>query len=141
VTPGELHLAVIAHANAIAAGAIISVDVMASSRTAVVDAPLHLLFDPSVLEFVDATPGDFLTLGGSSVVFLANGTTVPGEVAVAAGRVEREHGASGDGLLCRVRFRGISAGTTTVVVSEAHGWGTAGEALTVLAGRTDVVVR
>jgi hypothetical protein len=141
VTPGELRLAVVAPAKAIAAGAIISVDVMASSRSPVVDAPLHLVFDPSVLEFVDGTPGDFLAQRGSSIVFLADGTTVPGDVAVAAGRTEREHGASGDGLLCRVRFRGIGAGTTAVVVSEAKGWGAGGEALTVLAGRTDIVVR
>lgn len=141
VTSGQLRLAVVAPSKAIAAGAIVSVDVMASSKSEVVDAPLHLLFDPNVLEFVDGTPGDFLTRGGSSIVFLADGTSVPGDVAVAAGRVEREHGASGNGLLCRVRFRGIGAGTTAVIVSEAKVWGAGGEALTVLGGRTDVVVR
>ena len=141
VSSGELRLAVVAPSKAIAAGAIVSVDVIASSKSAVIDAPLHLFFDPSVLEFVDGTPGDFLTQGGSSVVFLADGTSVPGDVAVAAGRVEREHGASGNGLLCRVRFRGIGAGMTSVVVSEAKGWGADGEALTILAGRADVIVR
>jgi hypothetical protein len=140
-TPGELRLAVVAQVQAIATGEIMSVDVMASSRSAVVDAPLHLLFDPSVLEFVDGTPGDFLTQGGSSIVFLADGTSRPGDVAVAAGRLEREHGASGAGLLCRVRFRGVGSGTTPIRVGEAKVWGTGGEALTVLAGRTDVVVR
>jgi hypothetical protein len=140
VTSGELRLVVVAPSKAIAAGAIVSVDVMASSKSPVVDAPLHLFFDPSVLEYVDGTPGNFLTQGGSSVVFLADGTSVPGDVAVAAGRVEREHGASGNGLLCRVRFRGIGAGTTSVVVSEAKGWGADGKALTILAGRADVVV-
>jgi hypothetical protein len=62
-------------------------------------------------------------------------------VAVAAGRVEREHGASGAGLLCRVRLRGVGAGTTTILVGDAKVWGTRGEALTVLAGNTSVVVR
>jgi hypothetical protein len=64
----------------------------------------------------------------------------PGDVAVAAGRVEREHGASGAGLQCRVRFRGVAAGTTPIRVGEAKVWDTGGEALTVLGGRTDVVV-
>jgi len=139
--PGELRLVVVAPVGVIAAGTIISVDVMASSSSAIVDAPLHLTFDPNVLEFVDGTPGDFLTQGGSSIVFLADGSSRPGDVAVAAGRVEREHGATGAGLLCRFRFRGVGAGTTPVLVGNAKVWGTRGEALTVLAGGTNVVVR
>jgi hypothetical protein len=138
--PGELRLAVVVPVQAIATGEILSVDVMASSGSAVVDAPLHLLFDPSVLEFVDGTPGDFLTQGGSSIVFFTDGTSRPGDVAVAAGRVEREHGASGAGLLCRLRFRAVGAGTSPIRVGEAKVWGTDGAALTVLGGRTDVVV-
>src|SRR5258706_8435 len=83
--PGELRLVVVAPVRVIAAGTIISVDVMASSSSAVVDAPLHLTFDPNVLEFVDGAPGDFLTQGGSGIVFLADGSSRPGDVAVAAG--------------------------------------------------------
>jgi hypothetical protein len=139
-TPGALRLVVVASVPVIAAGAIMAVDVMASSSAAVVDAPLHLTFDPNVLEFVDGTPGDFLTQGGSSIVFLADGRSRPGEVAVAAGRVERERGASGAGLLCRVRFRGVRAGATPVLVGDAKVWGVRGEELTVLAGGTNVVV-
>jgi hypothetical protein len=139
--PGELQLAVIASAPEIATGAIVTVDVMASSNSAVVDAPLHLTFDPSVVEFVDGTPGDFLAQGGSSVVFFADGRTRPGDVAVAAGRVERAVGASGAGLLCRVRFRGTGAGTTPVLVGRAKAWGVHGEELIVSGGGTTAVVR
>ena len=56
-TPGELQLLVVASASEIATGGIMTVDVMASSSTAVVDAPLHLTFDPNVVAFVDGTPG------------------------------------------------------------------------------------
>jgi len=139
-TPGELQLLVVASVSQITTGGIMTVDVMASSSTAVVDAPLHLTFDPNVVEFVDGTPGDFLTQGGSSIVFLADGRSRPGDVAVAAGRVEREQGASGAGLLCRVRFRGVGAGTTPVLVGQAKAWGTRGEELTVLSGGTNVAV-
>jgi hypothetical protein len=139
-TPGELQLVVVASASAIATGGIMTVDVMASSSTAVVDAPFNLTFDPNVVAFVDGVPGDFLTQGGSSVVFLADGRSRPGDVAVAAGRVEREQGARGAGLLCRVRFRGVGAGTTAVLVGQAKAWGTRGEELTVVAGGTNVAV-
>jgi len=140
-TPGELQLLVVASAAEIATGAILTVDVMASSSTAVVDAPLHLTFDPKVVEFVDGSPGDFLTKGGSSIVFFADGQSRPGDVAIAAGRVEREQGASGAGLLCRVRLRGVAVGATPVLVGRAKAWGARGEELTVVAGGTTVVVR
>lgn len=138
---GELQLLVVASANQVAAEELVTVDVMASSSAAVVDAPLHLSFDPQVLAFVDAAIGDFLTQGGSSVVFLADGQSRPGDVAIAAGRVSREQGASGSGLLCRVRFRGVRAGTTAVSVGQAKAWGTTGEVLTVRSSGTSVVVR
>ena len=139
-TPGELQLVVVASASEITTGGITTVDVMASSSTAVVYAPLHLTFDPNVVEFIDGATGDFLTQGGSSVVFLADGRSRPGDVAIATGRVERENGARGAGLLCRVRFRGISSGTTPVLVGQAKAWGTRGEELTVLRGGTNVSV-
>jgi len=141
VPEGELQLLVVASAAEVAAGEVVTVDVMALASSAVVDAPLHLTFDPNVLEYVDGVPGDFLTHGGSSVVFLADGRTRPGDVAIAAGRVVREQGASGAGLLCRVRFRAVGAGASPVVVGQAHAWGAAGESLTVLSTGTTVVVR
>jgi len=138
---GELQLRVVASATEVAPGAVVTVDIIASSSTAVVDAPLHLTADPNVLEFVDGAPGDFLTQGGSSVVFLADGRSRPGDVAIAAGRVVREQGASGSGLLCRVRYRGVGVGASPVAVGQAKAWGTAGEELTVRSVGTNVVVR
>jgi hypothetical protein len=131
---------VVASAPEVATGGIAVVDVMASSSTAVVDAPLHLTFDPTIVAFVDGVPGDFLTQGGSSVVFFADGLSRPGDVAVAAGRVERVEGASGSGLLCRVRFRGLRAGATPVLVGQAKAWGSRGEPLAVTTEGTTVVV-
>lgn len=138
---GELQLLVVASAAQVAVGEVMTVDVMASSSTAVVDAPLHLTFDPNVVEFVDGVPGDFLTQGGSSVVFLADGRGRPGDVAIAAGRVTREQGASGSGLLCRVRLRGVGAGASPIRVAQAKAWDTAGEPLTVRSTGTAVTVR
>ncbi len=140
-TRRELQLAVVPSSPEIAAGGIVTVDVMASSDTAVLDAPLHLSFDPNVLAYLDGAPVDFLTQGGSSVVFLADGATRPGDVAVAAGRVDRSQGATGSGLLCRVRLRAIAAGTTPVIVAQAKAWGVHGEELTVLPGGSTVSVR
>jgi len=137
---GELQLIVVASAPSIATGAVVTVDVLATSNAAVLDAPLHLTFDPGVVEFVDGAPGDFLTQGGSSVVFFADGLSHPGDVAVAAGRVERGRGAVGSGLLCRIRFRGVAQGATSVAIGQAKAWGTRGEELAVAAAGTRVLV-
>jgi len=137
---GQLQLVVVASAPSVTTGGVVTVDVLAMSNVAVVDAPLHLSFDPAVLEFVDGVPGDFLTQGGSSVVFFADGRSRPGDVAVAAGRVDRAQGAAGSGLLCRVRFRGVGAGSTSLAVSQAKAWGTRGEELAVASAGTRVSV-
>jgi hypothetical protein len=138
---GELQLEVIASSPTIATGAVVTVDVLASSNAAVVDAPLHLSFDPRVVEYVDGAPGDFLTQGGSSLVFFADGSSRPGDVAVALGRVDRGQGAMGSGLLCRVRFRGVAAGTTAIAVGQAKAWGTRGEEFGIQTTGTNVVIR
>jgi hypothetical protein len=119
----------------------VTVDVMASSDTAVLDAPLHLSFDPNVMAYVDGAPGDFLSQGGSSIVFFADGSSRPGDIAVAAGRVDRQQGATGSGLLCRVRLRAVAPGTSPVTVAQAKAWGVHGEELNVLAGGTEAAVR
>jgi hypothetical protein len=137
---GELQLVVVASMPSIATGAVVTVDVMASSNAPVVDAPLHLNFDPTVVEFLDGVPGDFLTQGGSSIVFFADGRSRPGDVAIAAGRVERGQGAAGSGLLCRMRFRGHGPGSTSFAVGQAKAWGTRGEELAVSTAGTRVLV-
>ena len=131
----------VASAAEVASGEVVTVDVLAASSAAVIDAPLHLTFDPAIVEFVDAAPGDFLTQGGSSVVFLADGRSRPGDVAIAVGRVTREHGASGSGLLCRVRFRGVGAGASPVLVAQAKAWDSTGAVLVVRSTGTAVAVR
>ena len=93
------------------------------------------------MTYVDGAPGDFLTQGGSSLVFLADGLSRPGDVAIAVGRVDRASGARGAGLLCRVHLRAIAAGTTQVVVGRAQAWDANGDELTVQTGGMTVVVR
>lgn len=138
---GDLRLDLIASSPTVARGEIVTVDVVATTRSAIVDSPLHLTFDAEVLAYVDAAPGPFLTQGGSSVVFLADGATRPGDVALAVGRVDREAGASGSGLLCRVRLRGVGSGGSTVSVGAAQAWGVSSESVRVASRAASVTVQ
>ena len=86
-------------------------------------------------------PGEFLAGGGSSVVFLADGQTRTGDVALGLGRAERTQGATGRGILCRVRLRGLVAGETGVTVGQALAWDTAGREVTVLSSGASIAIR
>ena len=121
-------------------GGIVTVEVVLATATRIVDAPLHLAYDPTALRFLDASAGDFLSQDGGSLVFLANGTSRIGEVVIGIGRTDRSRGMSGSGTLCRVRFIGISAGAAAVRIGQAMAWTERGASLEVLLDSTKVII-
>ena len=139
--PGRLQLAIVPAPTTVPVGSVFTVDVIAAAAGSIDDAPFHLRFDPAVVEFVDGAPGEFLSQGGSSVVFLIDGSKVPGDVAVGIGRTERETGATGTGLLCRIRLRGVARGDTALAVVSAKAWDAHGEAVPVEANEGMASVR
>ncbi len=117
-----------------------TVTVLAASASRVVDAPLHLIYDPERLRFADASEGDFLGRDGTGTVFLVNGHSRPGDVVVGIGRSNRSSGATGSGVLCRIRFEVLARGVTRVTVGDAMAWGDDGAPLAVSGGSIDLSV-
>ena len=111
-----------------------TITVRATSASGVVDAPLHLTYDPALLRFADASEGDYLKGDGTGTVFLVNGLSRPGDVVIGIGRSNRSVGATGSGTLCRVRFEVIGRGATRVLIGEAMAWGDDGALLAVSGG-------
>jgi hypothetical protein len=122
-------------------GEVVIVDVVAASEVAILDAPLHLRFDPSILEFVDASAGGFLTADGSSVVFLVNADSRPGEVSIGIGRTDRGAGASGDGVLCRIRLMARSVGVSPLRIERAMAWAADGQSVSVVSAGSAIEVQ
>lgn len=120
--PGVLTVSLRAASGSVALGDVLVVDVIASAGVGIVDAPFRVSFDSRLLRFVDAAPGMFLSGGDSTVAFIADGSTVPGDVAVALGRTERSRGANGTGLLCRLRFAATATGKSFLSLREAMAW-------------------
>jgi len=118
----------------------VTVEIGAATSTGVVDAPLHLLYDPARLRFVAATEGDFMNRDGASTVFLVNGQTRPGDVVIGIGRTDRSHGSGGHGTLCLVRFKVLASGATTVAIGSAMAWGADGRLLPVSTGAAEIQV-
>lgn len=121
-------------------GDILTVQVIAHAAVRVVDAPFDLAYDPDKLRFLDATPGEFLRQDAGQVVFLVNGTTRPGDVAVGIGRTDRKTGVSGTGVLARVHFACVAPGTATLTLSRALAWSDNGSLVPVTTGTTKVTV-
>jgi hypothetical protein len=121
-------------------GEVVLVDVEIMADSPVADAPFRLRYDPAVLEFVDATPGEFLSRGMSSVVFLADAAGRHGEIAIAIGRTERSTGAEGNGLLCRIRLQATAPGRSDLVLLDPMVWNTDGSRADVTVTGSQVVV-
>lgn len=117
-----------------------TIDVVASSASPVLDAPFHLVFDATRLAFVDATAGDFLASGGGHVVFLANGASRPGDVTVGVARADRARGVRGTGVLARIVLRGVAPGMAAIGLERALAWDAWGRQLAVVTTGSRVFV-
>jgi hypothetical protein len=135
-----LHLSIATSNPTPAVGEIVLVDVEIATDAPVVDAPFRLQYDPAVLEFVDAAPGEFLARGMSSVVFLVDAAGRHGEIAIAIGRTERGTGAEGTGLLCRIRLQASAPGPSEIVLLDPRAWEIDGSRLDVVVTGSRVVV-
>ena len=94
-------------------------NVLISKATGVGSVPFHVSYDPKVLQFLPpGKEGGFLKQDGASTIYNAQASTV-NEIFVAMARLGVPTGASGDGILCTLQFRAVSAGTATLAFTEA----------------------
>jgi hypothetical protein len=118
----------------------LTVEIGVVSTTRVVDAPLHLLYDPARLRFLEASEGDYLRQDGAATVFLVNAQSRPGDIVIGIGRTDRSRGAGGRGTLCRVRFEALAPGAARVEIGSAMAWGTDGSLLAVTTTAAEIQV-
>ncbi len=135
-----LTLSVVVPVDGARVGESISIEIAAASTAGVVDAPLHLLYDPERLRFLEASEGDYLRRDGSAIVFLANGLSRPGDVIIGIGRTDRSRGARGSGTLCRVRFEVLAPGTARLAIGPAMAWSADGSLLPVTTNAAEIQV-
>ena len=128
---GGLVLRLSASPAVLQVGEQVTVEVRATASGRVVDAPLHLAYDATRLRYVAGEEGDFLKRDGSGTVFLINGRSQAGVITIGLGRLDRQHGLSGAGTHCRVRFEVIAPGRSRVAVGQAMAWADDGAMLPV----------
>ncbi len=118
----------------------VSVEIEAASSVGVVDAPLHLLYDPAQLRFLDASEGNYMSGDGAATVFLVNAQSRPGDVLIGIGRSDRSRGAGGSGTLCTLRFVVLATGTVRVAIGRAMAWAVDGSLLPVTTGAAEIKI-
>lgn len=91
--------------SGVAAGDVLEVDVQVSGMLDAYGVALDLVYDPSTLEYQDASAGPFLGHDGGEVVFAAaleNDT--PGRLVAGASRVGSSPGLDGQGTVMTAQF-------------------------------------
>ena len=77
-------------------------------------APMTILYDPALLEFVSATEGPFLITGSDVTVFTYTNLKEKGRIVIGLKQGASGQGASGRGELFNLQFKALKAGTTEV---------------------------
>ena len=92
-------------------GDTVVLNIMIDGATNVGSVPFHLKFNPRILEFMPpGVEGNFLSSDGTSTVFIASEAASGGEIVVGLSRMGSATGASGNGLLCTLRFLAVADG-------------------------------
>jgi general secretion pathway protein D len=127
--------------NATTAGQELTLAVQVGGIDRLYSAPLFVNFDPALLEFVDAKEGTFLGQGGQTTVFSYSPNPATGQVVVGYKQGVGGPGASGDGSLFTLRFRGKAAGTARVELNRINFRDPAGTRLSVEPASASIVIR
>ena len=85
---------------------------------AIYGAQYDLYFDPAVLQVVSQTGGDFLSQDGANTIEVANTfNNTAGKLEYGETRIGTSSGVSGAGVLARITFEAVGAGSTDLTLS------------------------
>ncbi len=96
----------------VAVGAQLTVAVQVAAQREISHLPLTLTYDPTLLTFESAAPGDFLGAPGTAQV-IADAST-PGTLVLGASRLGSAPGVSGEGTVVLLTFRALDAGASRI---------------------------
>ena len=94
---------------AVAPGDTFEVTLEARALDPVSHLPVTLTFDPKVLAVEKVTPGIFL--GGPDAAKVLADSSTPGRLVIGASRLGKTAGVAGEGVVARIEFRALAAGS------------------------------
>ena len=96
--------------NIVKAGKEITLTVSVDRIEGLYSAPFYLIYDPSLLEFIKASEGNFLKKDGKQTTFFQVNNPETGQVIIGLSRLGQAGGVTGSGPLATFTFRAKSSG-------------------------------
>ena len=96
--------------NIVKAGKEITLTVSVDRIEGLYSAPFYLIYDPSLLEFIKASEGNFLKKDGKQTTFFQVNNPETGQVIIGLSRLGQAGGVTGSGTLATFTFRAKSSG-------------------------------
>lgn len=96
----------------------VTVDVMATDMDSVFEAPVSIIYNPKLLDFVSAQEGDFMKVDGKPTSFTAKANAKVGYIDVFLTRLGHVPGISGTGRLFSLTFKATHAGISPLVFKQ-----------------------
>jgi general secretion pathway protein D len=124
-----------------AAGARITLNLLADNVSELFAAPLRIRFDPKVLQLTDARRGVLLSSDGQDVMLSKNIENDRGEASVQVSRFPGSPGVSGSGILLILEFQAAAPGKSAVSVSSEAARNVRLEPVPMEAASAEVVIK
>jgi len=96
----------------------VTIDVMVSDMDSLFEAPLSIIYNPKLTEFVNATEGNFLKSDGKPTSFMATANPKVGYIDVFVTRLGKVPGISNSGKLFSLTFKGKAPGISPLVFKQ-----------------------
>ena len=114
-------------------------NLMAENLASLTESTVTVSYDPKVLEFRRALPGEFLKRGGAAADITVTANPAVGQVELRLGR--KGPPASGAGVLASLFFRAKASGISAVEIQQPTISGADGKPISVTTRRGQVRVR
>ncbi len=125
---------------ALTSGASFQVPVVLNGGSDVSGVALQLHYDPTKLELINVSSGDFLTHDGQAAPPIHTDQPV-GILTVGASRPPGTHGVSGSGVVCVLTFQAKSAGPSDLNIARASVSNSAQQSMQVASAQASVTVK
>jgi len=96
----------------------VTVDVVVREVDNLYEAPLSIIYNPKLVEFVKATEGGFLKTDGKATTFSAAPNAKIGLIDVSLSRLGKVGGVTGSGTLFSLTFKGAAPGISPLVYKQ-----------------------
>lgn len=117
-----------------------NVNVVLTGGQDVAGVTLQVAYDPKVLQFGQATSGEFLSRDGQPVPIVQRNDAASGTLQIAAQRPPGSPGVSGDGVVLNLRFTAKARGASGIVITTPGARNSQNQPLQALGSQTSVNV-